>query len=100
MRKFKLHNGRKGTAIAVRVTPRARRTEVAGIMDNGTLKVRLTAAPQEDEANAALIAFLADLFEVRKNRIEIIAGHSSLDKIISILDMTAIEAEAHLSEWL
>ena len=100
MREFKLHDGRKGAALTVRVTPRARRTELAGVMENGTLKVRITEPPVEGKANAALIRYLAKLFKVRKSKIEIVAGHKGLDKIISILDITAAEAESCLEEWM
>jgi uncharacterized protein (TIGR00251 family) len=100
MRKFKLHDGKKGAALTIRVTPRSRRTEVAGVMENGTLKVRITEPPVEGKANAALIRYLAKLFKVRKSRIEIVAGHKGLDKIVSILDITAAEAESCLEEWI
>ncbi len=76
MAKFKLHDGRGGAALTVRVTPRARRTEIAGVRDDGTLKIRLAAPPVEGKANVALIKFLAGLLGVRKRRIEIVAGHS------------------------
>ena len=94
MTKFKLHDGRGGAALTVRVTPRARRTEVAGVRDDGTLKIRLAAPPVEGKANEALIKFLAGLLGVRKRRIEIVAGHRGLDKIVSIEDMTSAEVES------
>jgi uncharacterized protein (TIGR00251 family) len=100
--KFKLHDGRTGAALSVRVTPRARKTEVTGIRDDGTLKVRVTSPPVDGKANAALIKFLAEILGVRKRSVEIVAGHRGLDKLISILDMTAEEVEerllAHLQE--
>ena len=94
--KFKLHDGRTGAALSVRVTPRARRTEVAGIRDDGTLKIRVVAPPVEGKANAALIKFLAEILGVRKRSVEIVAGHRGLDKLISILDMTAEEVEERI----
>lgn len=93
MAKFKLHDGRGGAALTVRVTPRARRTEIAGVREDGTLKIRLAAPPVEGKANVALIKFLAGLLGVRKRRIEIVAGHRGLDKIISIEDMTSAQVE-------
>ena len=42
-RKYHLHDGRMGAALAVRVTPRASRNEITEIMPDGTVKVRLTA---------------------------------------------------------
>jgi uncharacterized protein YggU (UPF0235/DUF167 family) len=47
--------------------------------------VRLAARAVEGAANAALIAFLAELFEVRKNDVKIEAGDSSRRKRVSVL---------------
>jgi uncharacterized protein (TIGR00251 family) len=98
--KFKLHDGRGGAALSVRVTPRARKTEVAGIRDDGTLKVRVTSPPVDGKANEALVKFLAEILGVRKRSIEIVAGHRGLDKLVSILDMTAEEAEKRILAYL
>ena len=100
MRKFKLHDGKSGAALTVRVTPRARRTEVAEILEDGTLRIRLTAPPVEGKANAALIDFLAEVLHTRKNRIEIVAGEKGLDKIISITDMSVGEVQQRLQQWI
>ena len=101
-REFKLHNGKHGAALTVRVTPRARKTEFGGILDDGTVRIRVAAPPVEGKANKAVIAFLAKVFGIRKNRIEIVAGERGLDKIISIDGMPADEVEklihAHLGK--
>lgn len=86
---YRLHDGRKGAAIAIRVTPRASKNEIVQVMGDGTIKIRLTAPPVEGKANKALIKFLADIFDVPKSRIEIVAGHTGRDKLISILDADA-----------
>jgi hypothetical protein len=100
MRKFKLHGGKSGSAITVRVTPRARRTEVAEILEDGTIRIRVTAPPVEGKANAALIEFLADALKIRKSRIEIVAGEKGLDKIVSITDLSSGEVQRRLQEWI
>ncbi|HLF73336.1 MAG TPA: DUF167 domain-containing protein [Anaerolineales bacterium] len=86
-RKFRLHNGQKGSALAVRVTPRASRNEIVEMLDDGTIKVRLAAPPVDDEANRALIEFLADILGVPKSRLDIVAGATGRDKLVSVLDM-------------
>lgn len=86
-RKFKLHNGQRGSALAVRVTPRASRNEIVEILDDGTIKVRLSAPPVDNEANNALIEFLSDILGVPKSKLDIVAGNAGRDKLISILDM-------------
>lgn len=47
-------------------------------------RVRLTAPPVEGRANEALIAFLAEYFEVPKSRIVIIKGLKSRNKTVNI----------------
>ncbi|HMD82593.1 MAG TPA: DUF167 domain-containing protein [Anaerolineales bacterium] len=86
-RKFNLHSGQKGAALAVRVTPRASRNEIVEMLDDGTIKVRIAAPPADDEANTALIEFLAEILGVPKSRLDIVAGASGRDKLISVLDM-------------
>lgn len=86
--------------MTVRVTPRARKTEFAGIMEDGTVRIRVNAPPVEGKANHALVEFLADVLGVRQNRIEIVAGHKGLDKIVSILDMKAEDAEERITNWI
>lgn len=100
MRKFRLHDGKQGAALTIRVTPRARRTEIGELMEDGTLRIRVQQPPVEGKANAALIEFLADLLGVRKRRIEIVAGDRGLDKIISILDMSAADVQERIEAAL
>jgi uncharacterized protein (TIGR00251 family) len=100
MRKFKLHSGKSGAALTLRITPRARKTEFAGVLEDGILRVRVAAPPVEGKANAALLTFLAKVLGVRKNRIEIIAGQRGLDKIVSVLDLSAEEVQSRIQAWL
>ncbi len=86
-RAFHLHGGRLGAAITVRVIPRSSKNEIAEIQADGTIKIRLTAPPVEGQANKALIEFLADILDVAKSKIEIIAGLSGRDKLVTILDL-------------
>jgi uncharacterized protein (TIGR00251 family) len=96
MRKFKLHNGKHGAALTIRVTPRARKTEIGGVLEDGTVRVRIAAPPVEGKANKALVAYLADILGVRKNRIEIVAGERGLDKIVSVEGMAAADVEERI----
>ena len=100
MRKFKLHSGQTGAALTLRITPRARKTEFAGVLEDGILRVRVAAPPVEGKANAALLTFLAKVLGVRKNRIEIIAGVRGLDKIVSVLDLSAEDVQSRIQAWL
>jgi len=88
MREFKITDAKGGAAFTVRVVPRASKTEIIGLMDDGALKVRLTAPPVEGKANEALIEFLSEVLSVRRDQIEIIAGHSGREKLISVIGIT------------
>ncbi len=99
-REYKLHNGERGAALTIRVTPRARKTQFGGVLEDGTLRVRVAAPPVEGKANQALINYLAKVLGVRKNRIEIVAGERGLDKILSVVGMSAEEVEEKIRPWL
>lgn len=88
-RKFKFSDGKSGSSLAVRVTPRARQNEIAEILDDGTIRVRLTATPNDDESNAALLEYLAGVLGVGQARLEIVAGLQGRDKLIAVLDLDA-----------
>jgi hypothetical protein len=87
--KFKLHDGKRGAALAVRVTPRANRNEIFGILNDGTVKIHLTAPPVESQANEALLKLLSDVLGVPISRLDIVAGKTGRDKLVSVLDMDA-----------
>jgi uncharacterized protein (TIGR00251 family) len=91
MRKYRLHDGKKGAALAVRVTPRASRNEIVEIQSDGTVRIHLTAPAHEGKANEELIKFLAEIFGVPKSNVDIVAGANGRDKLISVLDMDATE---------
>ena len=90
-RTYRLHDGKKGAALAVRVTPRASRNEIVEIQSDGTVRIHLTAPAHEGKANEELIKFLAEIFGVPKSNVDIVAGANGRDKLISVLDMDAIE---------
>ena len=53
-------------------------------IDNGIIKVKITAQPIENKANLALISFLSKKFKIPKSKIKIIKGEHSKDKTILI----------------
>jgi uncharacterized protein (TIGR00251 family) len=89
-RSFQLHDGKKGAALAVRVTPRASKNEIVEILSDGTVKVHLTAPPVEGKANVALLRFLAKVLNVQLKQLEVVAGATGRDKLISVIDMDAV----------
>jgi uncharacterized protein (TIGR00251 family) len=86
-RKFHLHDGKNGSAISIRVTPRMAKNEVHSILDDGTIKIRLTAPPIEGKANKELVRFLSEILEIPASSVEIIAGMTGHDKLVSIIGL-------------
>ena len=74
-------------AIAVRVVPRASRSEIVGMVD-GVLKVRIAAPPVDGAANAELVRVLAKALQVSRSSIEIVAGETSKMKRVRISGVT------------
>jgi hypothetical protein len=95
-RKYNLHDGQRGAALAVRVTPRASHNEIADLLVDGTIKVRIAAQPADDEANAALLEFMSEILGVPKSRLDIVAGLAGRDKLISVVDMDAETAHQRI----
>lgn len=69
--------------LSIRIQPRASKNE-AVVMENGGLKIRLTAPPVDGAANEALVRFLADALSIPKSQVAIVSGHTSRDKIVTI----------------
>jgi uncharacterized protein (TIGR00251 family) len=86
-RKFKMHDGQKGSALAVRITPRATRNEIVEVLDDGTIKVRIAAPPADNEANEVLIEYFSEILGVPRSNLDIVAGAVGRDKLIAVVDM-------------
>jgi uncharacterized protein (TIGR00251 family) len=89
----------RGLSFDIRVIPGASKNEVAGIQD-GALKVRLTAPPVEGKANRACVDFLAGLLGVRRSALAIASGEKSRKKTVSVEGITRGELEARLKDIL
>jgi len=84
---------------AVRVQPRASKSGVVGELD-GALKIRLAAPPVDGEANEELIRLLAKLFGAPRQRIAILSGRTSKNKIVRLSGISVMEVEKVLAEAL
>ena len=98
--KFNLHDGVKGAALAIRVTPRASKNEISEIRSDGTVRIRLTAPPLEGKANEALLSFLSEILDVPRSKIEIVACETGRDKLVSILGLDAETVHARILQHL
>ena len=82
--------------LSIRIQPRASNNEITR-MENGGLKIRLTAPPVDGAANEALIRLLAGRLSVTKSHVEIVSGHTSRDKIVRISGVAKANEERLLN---
>lgn len=67
----------------LRVQPRASRNEILGFRD-GELRIRVTAAPVDGEANRLCRELLARALEISPSRVEILSGEKSRRKRVRV----------------
>ncbi len=79
-----------GIILSLHIQPRASKNEVCGVQDNA-LKIRLTSPPVDGAANKLCREFLADIFDVPKSAVAIIAGETSRHKRVFIRGSNAGE---------
>jgi len=89
-----------GVTLAVRAQLGAKRTAIAGIYGEGPsaqLKIAVNAPPLEGRANAALIEFLAEMFGLPKNAVEILSGEIARSKVFRLRGVMMARATAVLA---
>jgi uncharacterized protein len=74
--------------VAVHVTPKAGRDEIAG-WRGSELSVRVSAAPDGGKANAAVCLVLARALGVPKSTVRVVRGHASRHKAIEVDTVSA-----------
>ena len=72
-----------GVRFRVHVQPRSSRNEICGIQE-GEIRLRLTAPPVDDAANKLCIEFFAGKLNVAKSRLTITSGMKSRHKTINV----------------
>jgi uncharacterized protein (TIGR00251 family) len=70
--------------IPVKVIPRAAKSECAGFLDDGSLKIRLAAVPDKGKANEELRRFLAEIFGLTRRDVSIVTGETSPRKLVRL----------------
>jgi uncharacterized protein len=93
---MKIDERPEGVRIAVRVQPRASRTEFAGIHGDA-LRIRLTSPPVDGAANEALVTFLTEHFALPRHAITIISGAHSRSKVVEIAGLSAAQLRRKLN---
>jgi uncharacterized protein (TIGR00251 family) len=64
----------------------------------GAWKVRVTQAPEDGKANAAVVRLLADTLALRSQDVEIVSGHASRDKTVALEGIDHDEMERRLMQ--
>src|SRR5512138_1884257 len=93
LRNLNITDASRGAAFTVKIVPKANKTEIVGIQEDGTIKIRLMSPPIEGQANDELVKFLADFLNVTPKDIEIVAGLDGRRKLVSVLHVKAEDVD-------
>jgi uncharacterized protein len=83
------------TRVLLRVSPGARRTELAGRHGDGW-KVRVSAPPERGRANDAVLDLLAERLDLPRRSLSIVSGHGAREKVVLMEGIGPAEAERRL----
>ena len=75
-----------GLILKIKIVPNSSKNDI--ILEEGFIKVKITAQPIENKANKAIIEFFSKKFKIPKTSIEIIKGSTSKEKtfLFKIID--------------
>jgi uncharacterized protein (TIGR00251 family) len=76
-----------GIRLRLKVQPKARRNAILGVgpdRDGLALRLAVGAPPENGKANAAVIALLAEAFDVAKAAVSVVAGATDRRKLVEI----------------
>lgn len=93
---FQVKEFKKGLAFEIQVTPHASRAEITGLQD-GALKLKVTAQPVDGAANEACLKLLAKALKLKKSQMEILAGEKSRKKIVLVKDINKKDLEEKIN---
>lgn len=91
-----LRESRAGVLLPVRVQPRSRANRVESLRD-GVLRIQVTAAPTDGQANAAVIEVVAGALHCARSTLSLARGQKSRDKTICISALSISEIQARLT---
>jgi uncharacterized protein (TIGR00251 family) len=91
------HDG--SVTLRVRVQPRASRDALGGTRE-GALVVRLTAAPVEGAANAALVRLVGKLLGLPASSVTVLRGATGREKVLKLAGADAAQVRRQLETIL
>lgn len=90
-----------GVRLFVRLTPKASRNAINGLMEDANgrvqLKVSVTTVPENGKANQTLIKLLAKAAKWPKSSVRVVAGHTDRNKTL-VIDGDPAELMAKITE--
>ena len=84
------------TRITVRLTPRGGRDAIDG-WDGDVLRVRVSAAPLDGQANDALVRLLAKTLRVARSKVAVVSGAQSRTKVVSVEGLSSEDIRTALA---
>jgi uncharacterized protein (TIGR00251 family) len=85
-----------GARLSVKVVPNASRNEIAG-SSGGVWRIKIAAPPDKGKANKELVGFLSNCLGVKKSALNIVRGHASHSKLLSVEGLTGEQVNTRLS---
>lgn len=90
-----------GATIRVRLTPSSNADRIDGLAANSAgephVRARVRAAPEDNEANDALVELLADSLGVAKSSVRVERGQTTRVKTVYVAGVTATDMESWLA---
>jgi uncharacterized protein (TIGR00251 family) len=83
------------TRLRLRVSPGARRTEIAG-RHGDAWKIRVAAPPENGRANKAALRLLAHRLGLPRRALTIVSGHTAREKVVQLEGISAERVEEGL----
>jgi uncharacterized protein YggU (UPF0235/DUF167 family) len=81
-----LRQEKEGTVLAVTVIPHAPHNAVAGFR-NGSLLVKVSAAPEKGRANEAVLELIAEFLGTAPSKLRLLRGQTSRNKLVLLQNM-------------
>jgi uncharacterized protein (TIGR00251 family) len=84
------------TQVKLRVSPGARRPGIAG-RHGAAWKIRVAEPPEDGRANDAVLRLLSETLDLPVKSVELVAGHTSRDKVVALTGISPDGAERLLA---
>jgi len=92
---------KEGTILRAEVVPNAKVNSWERVDEwRDALRVKIAAEPRQGKANAALLEFIAETFQIPTNRVRLMTGQTSRLKEVVLIDLDYTRARARLLEVL